>query len=179
MGKIQGFFGEPLKHVITVRGHIWVSRIDDPSSAPRVYIQNVPMCTFKTSPCVPAPRPHVETHVRVVQAYTGTFWMDTRVFQRVTPLTPHHTAHTHTPRLNINNHNNTRRQRQRKKTEKERGRREDERRKTREGKTRRKRRQEKTREDKRRSREDQDERETKETIILLKNVDNTQICQMN
>ena len=31
---------------------------------PRVSIQNVPVCTFKTSPCVPAPRAHVETHVR-------------------------------------------------------------------------------------------------------------------
>ena len=31
------------------------------------------VCTFKTSPCIPAPRPHVETHVRVVPANTGTF----------------------------------------------------------------------------------------------------------
>ena len=28
------------------------------------------VCRFKTSPCVPAPRPHVETHVRVVPANT-------------------------------------------------------------------------------------------------------------
>ena len=40
---------------------------------PRVSTQNVPVCTFKTSPCVPAPRPHVETHVRVLPAFTGTF----------------------------------------------------------------------------------------------------------
>ena len=43
-----------------------------------VSVQNVPMCPSKTSPCVPAPRAHVETHVRVVPAYTGTFWTDTR-----------------------------------------------------------------------------------------------------
>ena len=36
-------------------------------------IQNVPVCTFKTSPCVPAPRAHVSTHVRVVPVHTGTF----------------------------------------------------------------------------------------------------------
>ena len=30
-------------------------------------------CTFKTPPCVPAPRPHVETRVRVVPANTVTF----------------------------------------------------------------------------------------------------------
>ena len=28
---------------------------------------------FKTSPFVPAPRAHVETHVRVVPAHAGTF----------------------------------------------------------------------------------------------------------
>ena len=33
--------------------------------------------TIKTSPCMPAPRAHVETHVRVVPAYTETFWTDT------------------------------------------------------------------------------------------------------
>ena len=33
--------------------------------------------TFKTPPWVPAPRPHDETHVRVVQANTGTFWIYT------------------------------------------------------------------------------------------------------
>ena len=32
----------------------------------RVYVQ-------KTSPCVPAPHAHVETHVRVVPVHTGTF----------------------------------------------------------------------------------------------------------
>ena len=40
-----------------------------------------PVCRFKTprcvhsktSPCMPAPRAHVETHVRVVRVHTGTF----------------------------------------------------------------------------------------------------------
>ena len=37
-----------------------------------------PVCRFKTSPCVPAPRAHVETHVRVVPVHTGTFRTYTR-----------------------------------------------------------------------------------------------------
>ena len=36
-------------------------------------MKNVSVCRFKTSLCVPAPRPHVVTHVRVVPAHTGTF----------------------------------------------------------------------------------------------------------
>ena len=64
-----GTLGGPLGQVITLCGQILVSRTDDdPLSPARVSVQNVPMCTFKTSPCVPAPRPHVETHVRVVPA---------------------------------------------------------------------------------------------------------------
>ena len=43
-----------------------------------VSTQNVPVCTFRTSPCVPAPRAHVETHARVLPAYTVTFKNDTR-----------------------------------------------------------------------------------------------------
>ena len=35
-------------------------------------------CVDSTSPCVPAPRPHVVTHVRVVPVHTGTFWTYTR-----------------------------------------------------------------------------------------------------
>ena len=30
-------------------------------------------CPSKTSPCIPAPRAHVETHVRVVPVHTGRF----------------------------------------------------------------------------------------------------------
>ena len=87
----------------------------------RVSIQNVPVCTFKTSPCVPTPRAHVSTHVRVVPVNTGTFWTDTRgrvewthgIFsaRHTTP----HTAHTrHNTRHNTpqqHDRNNTRRQR--------------------------------------------------------------------
>ena len=32
----------------------------------RMSVQNVPVCTFKTSPCVPAPRARVLQHVHVV-----------------------------------------------------------------------------------------------------------------
>ena len=51
-------FGEPLKHVITVRGQILVSRTDDDPPAPCGF-KNAFVCTFKTSPCVPAPRAHL------------------------------------------------------------------------------------------------------------------------
>ena len=51
----------------------WTSGAKKTLLPPRVYVQNVSVCTFKTSPCVPAPRAHVSTHVRVVRAYTGTF----------------------------------------------------------------------------------------------------------
>ena len=36
----------------------------------RVSIQNVPVCTFRTSPCVPAPRAHVFQHAHVLLAPT-------------------------------------------------------------------------------------------------------------
>ena len=52
-------FGEVLGHVITLCGQILVSRTDDPLPPHRVSILNVPVCTFKTSPCVRAPRAHV------------------------------------------------------------------------------------------------------------------------
>ena len=44
----------------------------------RVYVQNASVCRFKTSPCVPAPRPHVITHAGVVPVHTGTFRTYTR-----------------------------------------------------------------------------------------------------
>ena len=46
--------------------------VNDPLAL-RVSVPNTSVCTFKTSPCVPAPRAHVETHVRVLPAYTETF----------------------------------------------------------------------------------------------------------
>ncbi len=89
-------FGEPLGHVITPCGQILVSRTDDEPPPPRrVSIQNVPVCTFKTSPCVPAPRAHVETHVRVMPATRGRFGWTYGVFTVPhTNHTTHHTAHT-------------------------------------------------------------------------------------
>ena len=90
MGKIQWFlFVNLWGQVITLRGQILVSRklaIRDDTQHP-VEMQNkcqktrvpvcplkhVPMCTFKTSHCVPAPCAHVSTRVRVVPVYTGTF----------------------------------------------------------------------------------------------------------
>ena len=69
----KSFFGEPLKHVVTVRGQILVSRTDDDPLPSRVWIQNVPVCAFITSPFMPAPRAHESTHVRVVPVQTETF----------------------------------------------------------------------------------------------------------
>ena len=51
-----------------------------PPSPLRVSVQKNSVCRFKTSPCVPTPRPHVVTHVRVVPVHTGTFWIYTRRF---------------------------------------------------------------------------------------------------
>ena len=147
-----------------------------PRASTRVWIQNVPVCTFKTSPCVPAPRAHVETHVRVVAANTRTFGMDTRRrvgihirFFLVFSACRNTNAQTkHTPRPqrntphNTTTRNNTRRQRQRE-TETERGR---DRQKHRETETEKEkqRRRDKTRQEKRKrnkKREDETRKEKK------------------
>ena len=66
------------------------------------------MCRFKTPPCVPPPRPHVVTHVRVVLVHTDgdVLNLHTGVF----PVchTTHHTHNTpqHTPQ-HIPQHHNT------------------------------------------------------------------------
>ena len=58
--------------MITLCGQILVSRTDDDPPPPRrVSVQNVPVCTFKTSP-------HMLKHMRVVPVHTGTFYMYTR-----------------------------------------------------------------------------------------------------
>ena len=62
-------------------GRLMVSRTDgDPPplsllSLPllRVSVPKTSVCRFETSPCVPAPRAHVVTHVLVVPVHTGTF----------------------------------------------------------------------------------------------------------
>ena len=88
------------------------------------------VCTFKTYPCVPAPRAHVETRVRVVPVHTGTF-LDGHTGLFSVSHTIHHTAHTphntqdtrhKTQTKQQHNNNVTRRQRQRE-TERDRERR--------------------------------------------------------
>ena len=37
------------------------------------HAEKTSVCRFKTSPCVPAPRPHVSKHAGVVPVHTGTF----------------------------------------------------------------------------------------------------------
>ena len=44
--------------MITLRGQIFSSRTGDDPPLPCVSIQNASVCTFNTSPCVPAPRRH-------------------------------------------------------------------------------------------------------------------------
>ena len=111
-------FGEPLKHVITLCGQIWVRRTDDdppplppppslpthPTPHPRVSIQDASVCTFNTFPCTLAPtRTCISTcargagtHGDVVNVHTEASWMDTRGFFNVS----HHNTTTrhNTPR---------------------------------------------------------------------------------
>ena len=115
-------FGEHLKHVITPRGHILVSRTDDdslPSPAPRVSIQNSSVCTFKR-PRLYLHHAHMFQHVRVLPAHTVTLWIYTREFSAchtaATATTTHTTDHTTDTTCTPTQH----RERQRKKTEKER-----------------------------------------------------------
>ena len=86
---------------MTLRGQILVSRTDDDHPCSRVWIQR-----FNTSRCVPAPRVHVSTHLRVVPVHTVTFWMYTRrrfwihtffhVFSACRNTHKHTYKHTHT-----------------------------------------------------------------------------------
>ena len=131
-------------------------------------MKNVSVCTFKTSPCVPAPRAHMFQHVCAWCQYTrgrferthGDVLSGHTGFSRCHPTHTQHNTHTHTPHrtphrthatTQLNNTTTTPRgesdrdrQRQRKKTATER--RKDGRGETREEK----RRQKKTRQDKRR-----------------------------
>ena len=67
-----------------------------------VCIERVSVCTFKTFPCVPAPRPHV-SYIWVWCWYTRGRCERTHVFFFFSAChtkhhtKPHHTAHTHTP----------------------------------------------------------------------------------
>ena len=98
--RFKGFFGEPLG---SSENPTWANfgkqnwRWHPPSSPcvrpkrPHVDVQTPPVCTSKTSPCVPAPHAHVFQHVRVVPVHTGTSWMYTRGFSAC-----HTTLHAHT-----------------------------------------------------------------------------------
>ena len=78
MGKIRRLFGEPWQILVGGTGgdfffysfvlsfFFFFSRVCGLEGEEGV-------CTFKTSPCVPAPRAHVEKHVDVVPVHTGTF----------------------------------------------------------------------------------------------------------
>ena len=94
---------------------------------PCVLIQNVPVCTFKTPPCVPAPRAHVFQHALFLPAHTEAFFERTHGHvsnghTEVLNGQTHHTAtapppqHTHqNTRHNTtqrHDHNTTRRQRE-------------------------------------------------------------------
>ena len=71
---------------MTIRGQILVSRTDDDPPAPRRSIQNASVCTFKTSPCVPAPRAHVSTHCELGPCQAAPHTDNTQ-------HTPQHTPH--------------------------------------------------------------------------------------
>ena len=100
----KGFFGEPLKHVITLRGanlgkQNWRW---PPLLPPRVSVQNVSVYAGTTRTCVSTCGRGACTHGDVLNVRTGTF------FQSVTPhTTPHRTHHKHKTR------DKTRRQSQR------------------------------------------------------------------
>ena len=66
-------FGGPGVFGVCVRVCLCVLRHAEKSGKPVCWFKNVPVCTIKTSPCMPAPRAHVLKHVRVVPVHTGTF----------------------------------------------------------------------------------------------------------
>ena len=79
------------------RGPFLVSRIGDHSLSPSVSIQNVSVCTFKTSPCAPANRSTCVYNMLTWYRYTQRRCESTHGgFQRATPT--HATPHTRTPR---------------------------------------------------------------------------------
>ena len=118
LGKIRRLHGEPLMHVITLRGPFMVNSKLAIRDEPNIRLRcsrNVkhslvlpmkkheaddepppsllpPVCPFNTSPCMPAPRAHVFQHVRVVPVHKGTSWTDTR--GRFGRTHTHHTPHT-------------------------------------------------------------------------------------
>ena len=80
--------------MITLRGHILVSRTDDdtPSHSSRVYVQNVPVCTGITRTCVSTCGRGAGIHGDVLNVHTEACCIYTRGVFSV----PHHTTHTTT-----------------------------------------------------------------------------------
>ena len=68
---------------MTIRGQILVSGTDDDPLPSVCGFKNVTVCTFKTSPCVPAPRLHVFQHVRVLPVHTEAKVMPRNVWNDV------------------------------------------------------------------------------------------------
>ena len=85
-GKSKSFFGEPLKHVITIRGQILVSRTDDDLL--------LPVCPFKTSLCVRSKRPRVYRHHAYTYTYTNQTHTTTTNNTTTTTTTKHTTQNT-------------------------------------------------------------------------------------
>ena len=88
------------------------SPLPPPPSSPRKSVQKTSVCRFKTSPCVPAPRAHVVTHVRRGAGTHGDVLnLHTKVFFCVPSRATHHTTHNttqhHTTRHNTTRHHNT------------------------------------------------------------------------
>ena len=164
--------------MITLRGQIWASRTDDDfpcppyvhSKRPRVYIQNVPVCTGTTRTCVSTCARGAGTHGDILNAHTGTFWTDTlgfsachtthRTENTTTETTP--TTHNNTPQQQTPPEQHTETETERDKTRED-GREDERREKTRREKMRRqeKRQDEEEREDEREKKRE-DERENEE-----------------
>ena len=97
--------------MITLRGQILVSSADgdffflleEGGGGGVCTFKTLFVCRFKTSPCVPAPRPHVVTHVCVLLVHTGTFESAHGGFSAC-----HGTHHDHTTATTTHNHSPTR-----------------------------------------------------------------------
>ena len=116
----KSFFGEPLKHVITVRGQILVSRTDDDP----LWIQNVPVCTGTTRTCFNTCALGAGIHGGVLEAKYGffpRFFSVPQLTHQTHTTTTNNTTTTmrHTTQHNTQHHTGTERDRERE-TEKER-----------------------------------------------------------
>ena len=78
------------------------------STRPRVHVQYVPVYAGTTRTCWNTFARGAGTKGDVLNVHTGTCWVDTQVFLRVSHHTPHTTHHTaHTPQHNTRHHNTT------------------------------------------------------------------------